>query len=184
VGFSHFSLKSMRISIFALSAAALAAVGCKETAVAPEAPPTYHLSATFTENNTCQVSVLGNEYSSIGQIRGDIPKQFVGTVAEKSYHGFGCWVAKSGGDGDVIVLFSRNNLGKALAPGTYTLTHNVLDDTPEGMATVTFRTSEIGGDKLTPMDGATGSVVVETTATGGRLIKVEADLVRWRNSAF
>jgi hypothetical protein len=52
------------------------------------------------------------------------------------------------------------------------------------MATVTFRTSEIGGDKLTPMDGATGSVVVDATATGGRLIKVEADLVRWRNSAF
>jgi hypothetical protein len=174
----------MRISIFALSAAAIAVVGCKE-AVAPDlTPPVYHLSATFTENNTCQVSVLGNEYSSIGQIRGDIPKAFVGTVPDKSYHGFGCWVAKSGGDGDVIVLFSQNNLGKALEPGTYSLTHNVLDDTPAGMATVTFRTSEIGGDKLTPMEGAQGTVVVEATATGGRIIRVEADLVRWRNSAF
>ncbi|HEX6574521.1 MAG TPA: hypothetical protein VF042_06075, partial [Gemmatimonadaceae bacterium] len=168
----------MRFSILALAASSLAVLGCKE--VGPvEAPPAYHLSATFTEANTCQVSVLGNEYSSIGQIRGDVPKSFVGTVPKESYHGFGCWVATSGGDGDVIVLFSGNNLGKPLAPGTYSLTHNVLDDTPAMMATVTFRTSAIGGDKLVPMDGATGNVIVTETENGGRLIKVEADVVRW-----
>jgi hypothetical protein len=122
---------------------------------------------------------METNYSSIGQIRGDVPKQFVGTIPEQSYHGFGCWVATSGGDGDLIVLFSGNNLGKPLAVGTYALTHQVLDNTPLGMAAVTFRPSMLGGDKLRTMDNATGNVIVEATSTGGRVIRIEADVVRW-----
>ncbi len=143
-------------------------------------PPTYHLSATVTASNNCSVSVQDKDYSSIGQIRGDVPTAFIGTVPEQSYHGFGCWVATSGGDGDLIVLFSGNNLGKPLEVGTYPLVHQVLDDTPLGMAAVTFRSSFMG-DKLRTMDGSTGNVIVEKDANGAIVIRVEADLVRWGN---
>ena len=101
-------------------------------------------------------------------------------MPEQSYHGFGCWVATNGGDGDLIVLFSGNNLGKPLEVGTYPLVHQVLDDTPHGMASVTFRTS-LFPDKLRTMDGAAGNVIVEKDADGAIVIRVEADVVRWGN---
>ena len=167
----------MRISVLAVSAAALALAGCEKT-TSPDVPPTYHLTATVTASNNCSVSVFDKDYSSIGQIRGDVPTSFIGTVPEKSYHGFGCWVSTSGGDGDLIVLFSGNNLGKPLEGGTYPLVHTVLDDTPRGMATVTFRSS-LFGDKLRPLDNATGNVIVEKDANGSFVIRVEAELVRW-----
>jgi hypothetical protein len=170
----------MRFSLLAISAASLGLAAC-DKATTPDVPPTYHLSATVTESNNCSVSVMDTNYSSIGQIRGDVPKQFVGTVADQSYHGFGCWVSTTGGDGDLIVLFSGNTLGKPLATGTYTLTHQVLDNTPLGVASVNFRPSMLGGDKLRTMDNASGTVVVEATADGGRIIRVEADVVRWSN---
>ena len=167
----------MRFKALALSAAALAVAGC-DKATSPDVPPTYHLSATVTASNNCSVSVLDNDFSSIGQIRGDVPKDFIGTVPEQSYHGFGCWVATNGGDGDLIVLFSGNNLGKPLEVGTYPLVHQVLDDTPHGMASVTFRTS-LFPDKLRTMDNAAGNVVVDSLASGARRIHIDADLVRW-----
>lgn len=169
----------MKISVLAVSAAALALAGC-EKATSPDVPPTYHLSATVTASNKCSVSVFDNDYSSVGQIRGDVPTAFVGTVPTASYHGFGCWVATSGGDGDLIVLFSGNNLGKPLEVGTYPLVHEVLDNTPRGMASVSFRSS-LMGDKLRTMDGATGNVIVERDADGAIVIRVEADVVRWGN---
>ena len=169
----------MRFRALAVSAAALALAGC-DKATSPDVPPTYHLSATVTASNNCSVSVLDNDYSSIGQIRGDVPKDFIGTVPEQSYHGFGCWVATSGGDGDLIVLFSGNNLGKPLEVGTYPLVHQVLDNTPRGRAAVSFRSS-LFGDKLRTMDGATGNVIVEKDANGAIVIRVEADVVRWGN---
>ena len=125
----------MRISVLAVSAAALALSGC-EKATAPDVPPTYHLQATVTASNNCQVSVFDKNYSSIGQIRGDVPTAFVGTVPDKSYHGFGCWVATNDGDGDLIVLFAGNNLGKPLQVGTYPLVHEIYDNTPLGVASV------------------------------------------------
>lgn len=170
----------MRYQIFAASAALLGAIGCVEKVTAPEnVTPPVRLTATITEANVCTVNVLNTAYQSIGQIRGDVPSKFIGTVADKSYHGFGCWVATSGGDGDLIVLFSGNNLGKPLAVGTYTLSNEVLDDTPAMRAQVVFRPSALGGDKLRTLDNSAGSVVVEATPTGGRIIRVNADVVRW-----
>jgi hypothetical protein len=168
---------SMRFSVLAVSAAALALFGCQK-ATAPDVPPTYHLKATVTASNNCSVSVEDKEFSSIGQIRGDVPTDFIGTVPEKSYHGFGCWVATTGGDGDLIVLFSGNNLGKPLALGTYPLTHEVIDNTPLGMAAITFRSSMFG-DKLRTMDNAVGNVIVEKDASGSIVIRVDAEVVRW-----
>lgn len=141
-------------------------------------PPTYHLTATVTASNKCSVSVFDKDYSSIGQIRGDVPTDFIGTVPTQSYHGFGCWVATSGGDGDLIVLFSGNNLGKPLEVGTYPLVHEVLDNTPLGMASVSFRSS-LFGDKLRTMDNAVGNVIVEKDANGAIVIRVDAEVVRW-----
>jgi len=169
---------SMRFPLIAVSAAALTVLACKE-ASAPDVPPTVHLTATVTESNNCEVSVMDKNYSSIGQIRGDVPTRFIGTVAEKSYHGFGCWVATSGGDGDLIVLFSGNNLGQPLAVGTYPLSQDILDNTPIGRASVSFRPSDLGGDKLRTLENAAGSVVVDSTASGARRIHVTAEVARW-----
>ncbi|MDO8500249.1 MAG: hypothetical protein Q7S20_00215 [Gemmatimonadaceae bacterium] len=173
----------MRHPLLAASAAILAASACtmKDTA-APDAPPTYRLTATVTENNSCAVTVMAKTYSSIGQIRGDVPSKFIGTIPDKSYHGFGCWVATDGGDGDLIILFSGNNLGKPLDVGTYPLRFEILDNTPPMMAQVSFRPSALGGDNLRTTDGAAGSVVVESTPSGGRQIRADVDVVRWGSS--
>lgn len=161
-------------------AAILSFSACTENAAAPDtAAPTFRLQATVTESNSCDVSVMSKVYSSKGQIRGDVPTQFVGTVAGQSYHGFGCWVSTSGGDGDLTVLFSGNNLGKPLAAGTYTLSREILDNAPLGRASVVFRPSDLGGDKLRTPDDANGTVVVEVTSSGGRRIVIDADVARW-----
>ena len=171
----------MRYRILAVSAALL---GCVEPTAAPEAP-IFHVSALVTPSNTCAVTAMDKSYSSSNQVRGDLPDKFVGTLADQSYHGFGCWVASnSGEDGDLIVLFSGNHLGKPLEPGTYSLVHQVLDDTPVGKAQVTFRPSALGGSKLSTIDTSTGNVVVEETASGGRIVRVEADLVEWKRGLF
>lgn len=172
----------MRFSVFAGLGALVGAFACTDNAASPDVP-TFHVSATVTSANSCAVTAMDKSYSSLGQIRGDLPTQFIGTVAGQSYHGFGCWVATNDGDGDLIVLFSGNNLGKPLATGTYQLVHEVLDETPLGMASVTFRPSALGGGKLRTLDGAAGSVVVTRDQAGAVTIAVEADLVRW-GSAF
>ena len=170
----------MRISVLAISAAALGLIGCVEKPTAPDVPPVIKLSATVTSANSCNVSVADTDYSSLGQIRGDLPKRFVGTVENKSYHGFGCWVATSGGDGDLIVLFAGNNLGKPLAVGTYPLVHEIYDNTPLGVAAVTFRPSYWGGgDRYKTLDTSAGSVVVEDDGNGGLTIRVDAEVARW-----
>ena len=173
----------MRYSVITASLALLATAACVEKTTSPdEAPLTYSITGTITESNHCDVNVLDKAFTSIGQIRGDVPSKFIGTVANASYHGFGCWVATTGGDGDLIVLFSGNNLGKPLDVGTYTTGLDVLDDTPPMRATVTFRTSEIGTDRLRTTNTLPGTVVVEATPAGGRIIKVNAQLARWSNS--
>lgn len=172
----------MRIAILVGLPAFVLTAACDKLTT-PDLPSTYHISATVTSANACKVSVMDKNYSSVGQIRGDVPTRFIGTVANASYHGFGCWVATNDGDGDLIVLFSGNNLGKPLAPGTYPLVHEVYDTTPLGMASVSFRPSSLGGDKLRTFDGAPGNVMVADDGKGGLNIRVEADLLRW-GSAF
>jgi hypothetical protein len=177
---------SMRYTILALSAASLGVLSCVEPTAAPEAP-VFHLSATVTEANTCAVTAMDKQYSSSNSVRGDLPDKFIGTLADKSWHGFGCWVGSNtvaGEDGDLIVLFSGNHLGQPLEPGTYPLVHQVLDDTPIGKASVVFRPSALGGATLRSVDTSTGSVVVEETASGGRTVRVEADLVEWKRGLF
>ena len=174
----------MKLQLLAASVAILGSTACAEKVTVPESQPTVRLTATVTDSNDCTVNVLNTSYQSKGQIRGDVPSRFIGTVADKSYHGFGCWVATAGGDGDLIVLFSGNNFGKPLAVGTYTPSLEVLDDTPAMRAQIVFRPSAFGGDKLRTLDNATGNVVVEGTPSGGRIIRVNADVVRWSSSAF
>ncbi len=171
----------MRYSVITAGLVLLATAACVEKTTSPDgaAPLSYRITATITESNHCDLNVLDKAYSSIGQIRGDVPSKFIGTVADKSYHGFGCWVATTGGDGDLIVLFSGNNLGKPLEVGTYTPSLEVLDDTPAKRATVTFRTSAIGSDRLRTTDALPGSIIVEATPTGGRIIRIDAQLARF-----
>lgn len=174
----------MRYSLFAASFALVSATGCVNEASAPGPVPIYRLTAIVTENNECTVSVLNKTYSSIGQVRGDVPTKFIGTVKDKSYHGFGCWVKTADGDGDLVILFSRNAFQKPLDVGTYPLNLEILDETPAMTASVTFRPSSLGGDNLRTMDGASGNVVVDSTATGARRIRADVDVVRWTRSAF
>lgn len=174
----------MRYSLLGVSLALTSAIGCVNETSAPGPLETYRLTAIVTENNECTVNVLDKTYSSIGQIRGDVPTKFIGTVKDKSYHGFGCWVKTADGDGDLVILFSRNAFEKPLDVGTYPLNLEILDETPPMIANVTFRPSSLDGDDLRTMDGARGNVVVESTATGGRRIRADVDVVRWPRSAL
>ncbi len=171
----------MRLQILAPSAAALLVfAGCQENTGPREPLPTFRVQATILETNTCSVNALGKSYSSIGQIRGDVPSQFIGTRADLAYHGFGCWVATDGGDGDLVVIFSGSHFGKALEPGTYPLRKELLPDTPVGYASVSFRPSSLeNGHRLRTLDTSVGSVVVEATPTGGRTIRVDVEAVEW-----
>ena len=168
----------MRHQLLALSAIVFAAASCKE-ASAPIDPPRFRVTAVVTDDNKCTVSAMDKTYSSSGQIRGDQPSQFVGTVADKSYHGFGCVVLAPGTDGDIIVLFSGNNVGKPLDPGVYPLSQEIVDNTPAGVASVRFNSSDYGPFKLRTRDGAPGSVTVEVTANGGRRIIVDVETVQF-----
>ena len=168
----------MRIPAIALTGLLAALTGCQETA-APIDPPKFRVTATITEDNTCTVSAMGKTYTSQGRIRGDKPAQFVGTMADLQYHGFGCEVASSGTEGDIIVLFSGNNLGKPLEPGVYPLNLQILDETPAHIASVIFNSDDYGPFKLRTRDGAPGTVTVEQTPTGGRRIIVDVETVQW-----
>jgi hypothetical protein len=171
---------SMRFPVLAVSAVSLSLIACVEKTSAPDVPPVVKLTATVLSSNSCNVSVADVNYSSLGQIRGDVPQKFIGTVEGKSYHGFGCWVQTSGGDGDLIVLFSGNNLGKPLEVGTYPLVHEIYDNTPLGMAAVTFRPSYWGGgDRYKTLDTSAGNVIVENDGNGGLTIRVDAEVARW-----
>ncbi len=174
----------MRLSIPALALATIAIAACTENTAPVGDAPTFHLSANITGTGDCTVNALDHDYISNNAQRGDVGPKFVGTVANDSYHGIGCWVGTQGGDGDLIILFSGNNLGKPLAVGTYQLNREILDETPLMHANVTFRNSEMLGDKLTTLDNAAGSVVVDSTASGARVIHADVALTRWRTSVF
>ncbi len=167
----------MRLRLIALTTL-LAASGCKEIA-GPVDAPVFRVTATITDENSCVVSAMGKTYASQGQIRGDAPAEFVGTEKDRSYHGFGCAVYRPDGDGDIIVLFSKNNFGKPLAPGTYSIVSEVLDETPAGMAQVRFNSSDYGPFKLNTMDNLGGEVIVEVTPAGGRKITVNVNTIQW-----
>jgi hypothetical protein len=160
--------------------AALVAVSACEQANEPFQPPVYQVTATITEENKCSVSAMGKSYASENQIRGDAPAEFIGSEPTLSYHGFGCAVYRpDGGNGDIIVLFAKNNFGKPLKPGTYQIVSEIVDETPEGFASVRFNSSDYGPFKLNTMDNLGGTVVVEATPTGGRRIKVDVNTIQW-----
>ncbi|MEO5579466.1 MAG: hypothetical protein ABIR58_02330, partial [Gemmatimonadaceae bacterium] len=130
-------------------------------------------------SNKCAVAVMGKNYASDGKVRGDVPAKFIGTLPTANYHGFGCIVDNTGGEGDLIIIFSGNNFQRPLAVGTYQLVTEILNETPAMRANVTFRAPGIGGEKLATFDGARGSVVVDTTANGGRRIRADVDVFRY-----
>lgn len=169
---------SMRLPFFATSIALLVTAACAEkTPVEPV--PTFHLNATVAGSGTCDVDALAKTYQSTGQQRGDTGEKFVGTLATETYHGVGCWVGTTNGDGDIIVIFSGNSLGQPLAVGTYQLSREILDDTPLMRANVTFRNSDMPGSKLVTLDNAVGTVVVDSTSTGERIIRANVEVTRW-----
>ena len=172
-------------SIYSVFALAVAASACKPaTSTAPVAPQTVHVTATVTASNTCSVNTPDQSYGSIGQITGDAPAKFIGTL-DKNYHGFSCWVSVDGGvstksgDGFLNIVFSGNNFGKPLVVGTYGLRLEILDNTPPMMATIRFHPSNLGGDELRPLDNAVGAITVDSTASGARNIHVDLQAVRY-----
>ena len=51
-------------------------------------------------------------------------------------------------------------------------------------ANVTFRNSEMPGDKLVTLDNAVGTVTVDSTGSGLRTIRANVELTRWQGSPF
>jgi len=149
------------------------------------AAPTYRVQATITGTNTCSVSALDASYGSIGQISGDKPAKFIGTFADKGYHGSSCWVSTDGGvtangdNGFINVIFSGNTFGQPLQVGTYGLKLDILDDTPPMMASIRFHPASLANDELRPLDGAVGNIVVDSTASGVRSIHIDLQATRW-----
>ncbi len=178
----------MRISCFALALISVASACKNADPTTPVAPPTFHVTATVTGSNTCTVNAVDHTYGSIGQIAGDTPAKFIGTL-DKNYHGLSCWVSvdggvtKNGGDGFLNIIFSGNNLGKPLDVGTYGLRLEILDNTPPMTATIRFHPSSLGGDELRPLDNAQGSITVDSAANGARTIHVDLQAVRY-STAF
>lgn len=174
----------MRLTHFTLPAALFVTAACVEQASAPIELPKHRLTATVTSDNHCTVNVMGKTYSSIGQVRGDVPSQFIGTIPDESYHGFGCWVSTDDGDGDLIVIFSGNNLGKPLEVGQYAVQFNVYDETPRHIAAVNFRPSSLGGERLRTRDNSVGTVTVSAAPDGGRTITVDVETSPWGAKLF
>ncbi len=176
----------MRSSCLAL-ALVVAAAGCKTDTTSPEAGPTYRVVANISGTNTCSVNTLDASYGSVGQIRGDVPKKFVGTLADKGYHGFTCWVSTDNGvtangdNGFINVIFAGNTYGKPLDVGTYSLRFYILDDSPPMTATIRFHPASLNNDELRPLDNAVGSIVVDSTANGTRSVHVDLQAVRWHS---
>jgi hypothetical protein len=175
----------MRPSYLVLALVAVSSA-CKVDTTAPfVAAPTYHVLATITGTNTCAVNALDVAYGSIGQISGDKPTKFVGTLSDKGYHGFSCWVSTDGGitangdNGFINVIFSGNTFGQPLQVGTYGLKLDILDDTPPMMASIRFHPASLSNDELRPLDGAVGSIVVDSTASGVRNIHIDLQATRW-----
>lgn len=163
---------------FGLAAALLAFVACEQTS-APFEPPVFRVTATVTDDNKCTVSAMEKTYTSSGQVRGDKPSQFVGSMPNVNYHGFGCVVHADGVPGDIIVQFSRNNFGKPLEPGTYPLSLEILDETSPRVASVRFDSEDYGPFKLRTSNKSAGTVKVEETETGGRRITVDVEMIQW-----
>lgn len=162
----------------------LAVSGCKVEPTTPRAPDTFHIQATITGANTCSVTAPDNVYTSVNNITGDLPRKFVSTY-DKNYHGFSCWVSVDGGVSEKLgagffnVIFSGNTLGKPLAVGSYGIRFELLDETPPMMATIRFKTLLLNGDEYRPLDNATGSIVVDSTADGTRNIHVDLKTIRF-----
>jgi hypothetical protein len=62
--------------------------------------------------------------------------------------------------------------------------HEVYDDTPIGNAAITFRPSALVGANLRTLDTSSGNVIVDLTPDGGRTIRVEADVAKWKPDLF
>ncbi|MBA3727385.1 MAG: hypothetical protein H0W86_13375 [Armatimonadetes bacterium] len=175
----------MRSSYLAIALFAVA-VSCKNDTTQPQVLPTIRLVANVTGSNTCSVNTLGTSYGSIGQIRGDVPTKFVGTLPNKGYHGFTCWVSTDGGvtangdNGFINVIFSGNTYGKPLDVGTYALRFEILDDSPPMTATIRFHPASMNNDELRPLDNTVGNIVVDSTASGVRNVHIDLEAVRWR----
>jgi hypothetical protein len=176
----------MRFSYLVVALVATSSACKAVDSAAPFVPaPTYHVQATITGSNTCSVNALDASYGSIGQITGDKPSKFVGTLSDKGYHGFSCWVSTDGGvtangdNGFINVIFSGNTFGQPLKVGTYGLKLEILDDTPPMMATIRFHPASLSNDELRPLDNAVGSIVVDSTASGVRNIHIDLQATRW-----
>ena len=56
---------------------------------------------------------------------------------------------------------------------------SILDDTPPMMATMRFQALNLNGDEYRPLDGAPGSIVVDSAADGTRTVHVDLQVIRY-----
>jgi len=138
------------------------------------------LRATITSDNRCTVETLGKTFTSIGQVRGAQLPSFTGDFANDGYHAVTCWVAgPSGSDGSINVTFSGNSYQKPFAAGSF----RPLFEPPWGVtdkyAAVLFQSSVLTAEQLRTIDESTGTITVETTASG-TTITVDVTAMRYQ----
>jgi hypothetical protein len=138
------------------------------------------LHAVITSDNRCTVQALGKTFVSVGQLQGAQLPAFTGTLKNDGYHSITCWVGNTdGSDGNIIVTFSGNSYQQPFPTGTF----RPLFEPPWGVtdkyAGVLFMSSMLKAEQLRTIDESTGSITVETTASG-TTVTVDVTAMRYQ----
>lgn len=174
----------MKHTILAALVGTAAIVGLAACVQVPTDAPqveTFPLRATITPDNHCTVEALGKTYTSIGQVRGAVLPSFTGSLESDGWHAVGCWVSNvDGSDGDLVITFSGNSFQQPFATGSFTPTFDPPFGGTEKIASVSFRASTYGAEKLKTIQESTGAVTVESSATGARTIRVDVTATKYQ----
>ena len=176
-------MKMRTVSAFAVSSFVLFAfAGCVVQPTDPAAAPeTFALRATVTPDNKCTVEALGRTYTSIGQVRGAVLPTFSGSLENDGYHAIGCWVANADGtDGELVITFSGNSFQQPFPTGTFEPIFEPPFGSTEKLVSVSFRSSFFPNEKLRTNNGSGGSVVVESSPSGARTIRVDVMTIKYQ----
>ena len=168
------------INVSVAAAAVIVLTACVKVPTEPVPIETFPLRATITPDNHCTVDALGKTYTSIGQVRGAVLPTFTGDVKNDGLHGIGCWVSNpDGSDGDLIINFSGGSYAQPFPTGSFVPAFEPVFGSTENIVSVSFRASTYGPHKLQTIDTSTGAVIVESSPTGARTIRVDVTAMNY-----
>jgi hypothetical protein len=173
-------MKQRILTSIVASAVLIGLAACVKVATDPSQVETFPLRATVTPDNHCTVEALGKTYTSIGQVRGAVLPNFMGSLESDGWHAIGCWVSNvDGSDGDLVITFSGNSYQQPFPIGSFTPTFEPPFGSAEKIVSVSFRASSYGPEKLKTITESTGTVTVESSATGARTIRVDVTAMKY-----